>query len=624
MIISKNVSSATINFIDLKNNKKIAQTISFNKKSKDFIFPTKNLKCGNYKILVDYKTKNNSKAKFEKIIQKLPKAKFEISFRPDKVLLINNKAFFPVMLHRIFKGDTDINLYHAARNGVNSFIKKIGHLREAKAILERAQKYNMKVIFDFNDPDEKMDFWEHKVTEILTKEVLSHPALLGFRLADEPAWNGNPYKRVKQAYDILKYLAPYHPVWIIEAPRGALSTHQLYSQAADIYGIDIYPVPYPNNQSGLEDKSLTAVGKYTTISNKAVNYRKPVWMALQCFAWRSWFDNIPKEKLIYPTFEESRFVVYDSLLAGTTAITFWGAHYVKSNKNFARDIYRVTKELWQISGLLILENKNIELHSNNKDIKLKAWLYNNNIYIIAINLSKKNQNAKISKILNVFDFKVLNENRQIKILNNTLSDNFKPYDVHIYHSGKLPSVAYPLAKFNAEFDKKNYFIEKYRAYKGNANWIWQDELSKKTWSKVGVGKKITIDKKIKSAYLMITADDFYTLYLNHKKIGTDVDKIRSGWSSLKTYNIKELLRKGENVIQITACDSGVLPCGVLVDIKITFEDGSSSNIVTDNSWLVSKTPSLVWGTTPLITKEKAFIVAPYGKGQWKNKLKVEK
>ena len=107
------------------------------------------------------------------------------------------------------------------------------------------------------------------------------------------------------------------------APRGSVEDHLPYAAAADFYGIDIYPVP-AGSHSNLEDRTLTSVGKYARRADAMQEYRKPVLMTLQAFAW----GELSKRKRIYPTLVESRFMAYDALLNGATHIAYYSLRHV--------------------------------------------------------------------------------------------------------------------------------------------------------------------------------------------------------------------------------------------------------------------------------------------------------
>lgn len=117
------------------------------------------------------------------------------------------------------------------------------------------------------------------------QKYLKHPSLIGYCNTDEPAWRGVASAPVVEAYEYIRKIDPYRPVMLNEAPRGKIADLRSYAAACDTYGVDIYPVPSPNPHSGLDDKTMTCVGRYADLCREVVRDRKPVWMTLQGFAW---------------------------------------------------------------------------------------------------------------------------------------------------------------------------------------------------------------------------------------------------------------------------------------------------------------------------------------------------
>lgn len=115
-------------------------------------------------------------------------------------------------------------------------------------------------------------------------------------------------------------------------------------------------------------------------------------------------------------------------------------------------------------------------------------------------------------------------------------------------------------------------------------------------------KEFKVTKKIKSAVAYITAHGMYEGYINGKRIGDFY--LTPGWTSYnkrlqyQTYDVTGLLAKGSNVIAM-ALGSGWYrghlagannknvygkSLALLLQLDITYSDGSKESIVSDNSW----------------------------------------
>ena len=126
------------------------------------------------------------------------------------------------------------------------------------------------------------------------------------------------------------------------------------------------------------------------------------------------------------------------------------------------------------------------------------------------------------------------------------------------------------------------------------------------------GTSFVFEKKITHANLTITAMGVYEARLNGRRVGQFV--MAPGWTSYhkrlqyQEYDITDLLTNGKNEIEVTVGKGwyrsplpGWLdcayqdelrsrPCGLAAQITLTFEDGSSKILSTDESWKVSDGP----------------------------------
>ncbi len=115
----------------------------------------------------------------------------------------------------------------------------------------------------------------------------------------------------------------------------------------------------------------------------------------------------------------------------------------------------------------------------------------------------------------------------------------------------------------------------------NAQWIWAAKVrDKQTLTFRG---KCTLTSIPEDATCFITADDYFTLYINGKKIGeTSVEPGNAFvWQQPRHYNIHQYLKRGVNTFTVVAKnDTGAagLLCGVI--------SGNRTLLTTDSSWKV--------------------------------------
>jgi hypothetical protein len=185
----------------------------------------------------------------------------------------------------------------------------------------------------------------------LVAGVGDHPALVLWESIDEPAWGGSSAWGLREGYQFLRTLDPRRPVWTNHAPRNRVDTLVHYNQATDIAGCDVYPVPMPQTQSNLPNKTLSVVGDETRKSVASVGGGKPVFMVLQGFAWKN-LTSPSDPKAIYPSFAESRFMAYDAIVNGANGILYWGTPTTPKPSRFWADLKTLVSELRTLAPVL--------------------------------------------------------------------------------------------------------------------------------------------------------------------------------------------------------------------------------------------------------------------------------
>ncbi|NMA20473.1 MAG: hypothetical protein GX927_07825, partial [Lentisphaerae bacterium] len=246
-----------------------------------FRIPATDLPEGVYLLKATFLDKDQRVVSQQQLeISKLPPAKNEVIIGPERNFYINGKPFLPVVFWAV--GGNDDCLEYAATNGMNVYVGRPGREAFALPLLEQALSLGIKVVFGIRHcEDGDLEGWKKRTKELLTAKVLEHPALFAFFLADEPLWTGANLKDLQASYEILRRHDPYHPVWINSAPLSRIEDARPYCLAADINGVDIYPIPYPSPHSSIEDKYPTAVGKYTRNIMSATDGTRAVIMVLQ-------------------------------------------------------------------------------------------------------------------------------------------------------------------------------------------------------------------------------------------------------------------------------------------------------------------------------------------------------
>ena len=566
-----------------------------------------NLSEGRYKLTCRLIVEGKTEKEFSKIILKLAKAANQVTIGKNRYPLINGKPFFPILQWQIVKGNDNF-YYYAARQGVNLTLLDPWGMTESKilSLMDIAHKYGIMCVFNMRGVG-KIETLRGKFTE----SIRNHPALFGYHVLDEPLWHGISDSYAKAGCDALKELDPYHPTWINVAPRNAIADLKPYAAICDIFGVDIYPIPYPNSHSGISDKYPTACGKYSRRMNETAGFDKPIFTVLQAFAWHEVSGGSPKP---HPSLTESRFMAYDSLLNGANGYVFWGTPYMLK-ASFFGTLFSVTNEMRLVSTLFLNGRQLADGKSSNPKVRcaiMKSAAGNK--YYFILNLSPKPQKAKTNAKGKI----IFGNGGTIK--NGVAKLN--PYEVLLCSKKSLPPVLRPLPDKNEKLEADgNPFVKnsnekldflKNPVYSGNANWIWFKK-GQFMLAKCFAYKAFDLPDGTTSAKLRIAVDNFHTVYLNGNKIGSG-----ESFTHMYEYKLDKFLRAGKNEIVIYAEDEANGLCGILAEIV-----APGKTVITDKSWKVIPMRS---GPPPssaeFMNAKNAVIVAPFGSGRWGRNVRI--
>jgi len=145
--------------------------------------------------------------------------------------------------------------------------------------------------------------------------IKDHPALLGYYIADEPDGQGTNPAWIKDTYEIIKAVDPYHPVTLVlncmENPVYSIGD---FVDFADIIMADPYPIGLRNDVGcdaceGSVVDVATRMDKYM----RELDGLKPLWLIPQAFGGEQHWDRQPNAR-------ELRAMTYLGLIGGATGI----------------------------------------------------------------------------------------------------------------------------------------------------------------------------------------------------------------------------------------------------------------------------------------------------------------
>ena len=376
--------------------------------------------------------------------------KLSTSFDKDGMLLIKGERKFIIGSYYLPKTETPFE--SLASNGYNYV--RVG---PNKGQLDKASEFNLMTwITTGSIKQDRSD--TTRITE-LVMSFKDHPSLLFWEMVDEPAftWNSAEQRVLPQemqvTYDYIKKIDSEHLIITNHGPVNLISTLQKYNSSTDLVACDVYPVIphgiiptfalYPDGLQGdLLNPYISQVGEYVDKMKKVVNNAKPVFMVLQGFSW----EMLKKEDvrdtsmILYPTYDESRFMAYNAIVHGANGLVYWGTHSTPQPSPFMDNLNKVTKELAEMQDVLAAQPIELAIkkeyhelmYSVDTGVEIMVKKVNGKTYMLTVNSDKNRVKVTFSGLSDFNGASVLSENRNLEIRDGKFTDNFRPFDVHIY------------------------------------------------------------------------------------------------------------------------------------------------------------------------------------------------
>lgn len=299
-------------------------------------------------------------------------------------------------------------------------------LAERKRYMDRCAQVGVKVQYGVNslvgsghNGDKGLDKTEEEKLALLKSEVLAfkdHPALLSYYINDEPDGQGRPPAILEAAYKLIRELDPYHPVSIVfMMPQKAND----FRHTMDIAMTDPYPIPGP------ADKVMEDLTQYA----KAYQYEKSVWLVPQAFGGQEMWNR-------EPTGAEIRLMTYMGLIGGAKGIQY----YVHAPGNLNPQSVsawsaasNVAVETAQMTAFLLSADVATEVHADDPKILTKAFSYQGNTLLMAVNNENKPKAYTISTDLSENGTaECWFENRSVALEHGEVHDIIDAYGTRVY------------------------------------------------------------------------------------------------------------------------------------------------------------------------------------------------
>ncbi|HOT49337.1 MAG TPA: hypothetical protein P5318_06040 [Candidatus Hydrogenedentes bacterium] len=313
------------------------------------------------------------------------------------------------------------------------------------------------------DPDKRDE--SSQAIAAAVDRIKEHPALALIETVDEPAWTFMkadqrvPWQVLEETYRIIKARDARHLVYTNQAPTNLVKTLRQYNAGTDVVACDIYPVNpgskpgfalFPDGHQGdLNNEHISQVGEYVDKMRQVTGPNRPLLMVLQAFAWEALEDEPGikerrEEKIQYPSYAQSRFMAFQSLIKSANGIVYWGSHSMPQPSQAWTDIKRVAREIADLAGPLSTRTASLRPgidyhemgHSVDDGVQTLAKEHEGLLYLFTCNADKNFCKATLSGLDGWTSCTVLNEDRTLPVENGAITDTWRRFDVHVYRFAK--------------------------------------------------------------------------------------------------------------------------------------------------------------------------------------------
>lgn len=402
-----------------------------------FSIPAAGLKNGQYIL-----TAKCGDLEIKKTIRKLPKVPGEVRFNQHRVMLVDGKPFTPYGWFRLNQED-------GAREGYNLNFYYYGPWitdDAFKAYLDKAHKLGLKVItycypkgsMMLNNVFKRaLSDAEAKLIYKRVKKFSTHPAMLGWYLADEPEFEPWLRERLEKVAEVCRQADPYHPTIILNnSVNGVVKYHGI----GDVSMPDFYPGFLQNGNTA---SPIGRYGELLASSYKLDN--RAQWGVPQGFSWGAYGAKGHR----VPNYDELRNMHYQTLVNGHTGIVWYSYEL-----NYTEPAVHIhVKKLLSEMKLLSMLWQNPQLR---KEISMTASLaaasyknVNGHDYLVAVNLTPGELDIDVPSPTGKALYVAGENGVKITPKNGRIKDKLSRYRTRVYTTNK------PLASaFTAKAETK--------------------------------------------------------------------------------------------------------------------------------------------------------------------------
>jgi hypothetical protein len=281
----------------------------------------------------------------------------------------------------------------------------------------------------------------------LIEKMSKNQKLFAYYLSDEPEVMGETVNSLKYAYDLINELDPYHPVLI---SSNSISGMKDFDEAGDMNGLHCYP-------SVQKNESMYDFEKVITYMELAADYFKNKKHKQTMAYLHAGFDygNAGNVGERIPTYEELRNQDLLAVIMGSRGLIHFNrtvAHYPE----ICIGAPYLLKEQAFLAAAIMEPDANTKIHCAEPKVKYMFKKLENDYWLFVSNTARKTGNIEFTiPALADKTLRVISEGRTIKLKGSSFSDNFTPFQVHVYTTNMEGPGLKTIKEINDEIDQVN-------------------------------------------------------------------------------------------------------------------------------------------------------------------------
>ena len=387
--------------------------------------PASNLAAGEYVLSVALMRGDHSLGTATATIRKLPKAPgTEVRVDEQLRLRLNGKPFFPLIWWSTLENEPD-----AKATGADGIIRIM--MPDNTEAIDRLHKMGqMAVMMTLNGKYRKLwisgkdslcpEARAHIAAAV--ERVKAHPALLCYYLIDEPEYSNASPEILKEFYEFMKELDPYHPVLICNNKPSELKP---YADCTDMFVPDPYVIP---RQDKKLSHPMTRVALAVDEAKAVGNGRKFVGLTPEVFS----FNDYGHKNKRAPTFYEMRCYQYLGIVHGARMLQYYVYRAIDKYPELRHGVTPLVREVKSLREVFVngLPEKGVSTSSG--EVHLAAWRHKGQLLIVTCNTLPEAAAAVIRLPDKTGALKVVSEGRSVTPKNGQLVETYLPYEVRIF------------------------------------------------------------------------------------------------------------------------------------------------------------------------------------------------